>query len=227
MTEADTCGMTDFAPLTGTLLANLVRPATGQVVAQLTVPREHVEEVERQTGAFDMTSLNGRVLGAMTDDFNYIGLACSLIVLLFLWLSFGRLRLALLAFLPMAIGWVWILGLMQLMDVQFNIVNIILATFIFGQGDDYTIFVVEGLLDDQRRGVVPGRGHDSTLRRFRRSILLSAAIMFVGIGALILARHPALHSLAEVTIIGMGVVVVMAWVVPPLLFEYFDTNYRK
>ena len=55
---------------------------------------------------------------------------------------------------------------------------------------------------------------------YRRSILLSALIMFIGIGTLIVAKHPALHSLAEVTIIGMGVVVLMAWIVPPLLFDW-------
>ena len=44
----------------------------------------------------------------------------------------------------MAVSWVWILGLMGLTETEFNIVNIILATFIFGQGDDYTIFMTEG-----------------------------------------------------------------------------------
>ena len=44
--------------------------------------------------------------------------------------------------------------------------------------------------------------------------------MFIGIGSLIVAKHPALHSLAEVTIVGMFTVVLMAWVVPPLIFGW-------
>ena len=43
--------------------------------------------------------------------------------------------------------------------------------------------------------------------------------MFIGIGTLIVARHPALKSLAEVTIIGMGCVVLMAWIIPPMMFR--------
>ena len=211
--------MEDFAPLTESLLTGLVRPSTGQLVAQLSVPLDRLQEVEARTGAFDMQSLNDRVLGTLTADFNYIGIACSLIVFLFLWLSFGSLGLACLAFLPMVIGWLWILGLMQLLDIQFNIVNIILATFIFGQGDDYTIFVVEGLVADYREAQRTGRPTRSKLRSYQRSILLSALIMFIGIGTLILAKHPALHSLATVTILGMGVVVLMAWLVPPLIFD--------
>ncbi len=224
MTTADTCQIESFSPLTNNILTGLVQLETGKYVAQLSVPLEYVDEVELMTGGFDLPGLNRRVLSALTSDFNYIGIACSLIVFLFLWISFGRIELACLAFLPMLIGWIWILGIMQLLDIQFNIVNIILATFIFGQGDDYTIFVVEGLISDYRQSVRTGRTVHLTLMSHRRSILLSALIMFVGIGVLILAKHPALHSLAEVTIVGMGVVVLMAWIVPPLLFDWLVSH---
>ena len=80
----------------------------------------------------------------LSDDFNYIGWACACIVFFFLWASFRSLPLALLSFLPMAVSWLWILGIMALLGIQFNIINIILSTFIFGQGDDYTIFMTEG-----------------------------------------------------------------------------------
>jgi predicted RND superfamily exporter protein len=108
---------------------------------------------------------------------------------------------------------------MVLLGIQFNIVNIILATFIFGQGDDYTIFMTEGAVYEytHRRPI---------LASYRRAILLSALIMFIGIGSLIVARHPALHSLAEVTIVGMFSVVLMAFLIPPLMFRWL-VRYRK
>ena len=95
--------------------------------------------------------------------------------------------------------------------MEFNIVNIILATFIFGQGDDYTIFMTEGSMYEYayRRRM---------LASYKHSIIISALIMFIGIGTLIVARHPALHSLAEVTIAGMFSVVLMAYIFPPLIF---------
>ena len=150
----------------------------------------------------------------LSDDFNYIGWACALIVFFFLWASFRSLPLALLSFLPMAVSWLWILGIMALLGIQFNIINIILSTFIFGQGDDYTIFMTEGTVYEytHRRPM---------LASYRRAIILSALIMFIGIGSLITARHPALHSLAEVTIVGMFSVVLMAFVIPPLVFHWF------
>ena len=160
--------------------------------------------------AFDMRKLTQ----GLSDNFDYIGLCCSLIVFIFLWLSFRNIWLALIAFVPMALSWVWILAIMQLFGLQFNIVNIILATFIFGQGDDYTIFIVEGLLYEHRTG-------KPILPQYRQSILLSALIMLIGVGILVLAVHPAMHSLGAVTLIGMIIVLLMAITVPPLLFRLY------
>ena len=164
----------------------------------------------RPVEAFDMRKLTQ----GLSDNFDYIGLCCSLIVFIFLWLSFRNIWLALIAFVPMALSWVWILAIMQLFDLQFNIVNIILATFIFGQGDDYTIFIVEGLLYEHRTG-------KPILPQYRQSILLSALIMLIGVGILVLAVHPAMHSLGAVTLIGMTIVLLMAVTVPPLLFRLY------
>jgi 1-acyl-sn-glycerol-3-phosphate acyltransferase len=170
---------------------------------------------QASAGAFSLDSRNigQRVVDSLSDNFNYVLYVCGFIVFIFLTLSFGRLELSLLAFLPLAVSWMWILGIMQLGDMRFNIVNIILATFIFGQGDDYTIFITEGLMYEYayRR---------KTLDSYKNSIILSALIMFIGIGTLIFARHPALKSLAEVTIVGMFSVVLMAYSIPPLLFHW-------
>ena len=173
--------------------------------------------------AIDIKDINSIIVSRLSDDFNYIGWACGLIVFLFLWFSLGSLELALLSFLPMAVSWVWILGLMSLLDIHFNLVNIILATFIFGQGDDYTIFMTEGCQYEYayRRPM---------LASYKQSIVLSALIMFIGIGALIFARHPALRSLAQVTIVGMSSVVLMAWLLPPLIFRWLVSDrdgYRR
>lgn len=222
--------MEDFKPLTSTLLATSMSKANGDcsVVDVLHVDKKDIdrvksslnEEIANRGYAFDFMGMNSAIANSLSDNFNYIGYACGLIVFLFLWLSMGRLELALLSFLPMALGWVWILGIMEMCDMRFNIVNIILATFIFGQGDDYTIFMTEGLIDEYgyRRKLLPS---------YKNSIVISALIMFIGMGSLIVAEHPALHSLAEVTIVGMFTVVLMAWLVPPLIFGWLIKDGEK
>jgi predicted exporter len=89
---------------------------------------------------------------------------------------------------------------------------VILATFIFGQGDDYTIFMTEGCQYEYTHG-------KPVLASYKSSILQSALIMLVSIGTLIFAQHPAMRSLAEVTIVGMLSVVLMSFTLPPWLFS--------
>lgn len=210
-----------FAPLSTQVFAgNFSQDSVGRkynVINVLSVKGDsrmkRVEESLSDCYTFDIQSMNSAIATHLSDDFNYIGLACGCIVFFFLWLSMGSLELAVLSFIPMAVSWLWILGIMSILGMQFNIVNIILATFIFGQGDDYTIFITEGAIYEYayRRKM---------LASYKHSIIISALIMFIGIGTLIIARHPALHSLAEVTIAGMFSVVLMAYVFPPLIFRW-------
>ena len=170
--------------------------------------------------AFDAGSLTRRMIASLSDNFNYVLYVCGLIVFTFLIFSLGRIELSLIAFVPLALSWIWILGLMNLFDIRFNIVNIILATFIFGQGDDYTIFMTEGLMYEYKY-------RRKMLVSYKKSIALSALIMFVGMGMLIFAEHPALRSLAEVTIIGMFSVVVMAYILPSFMFRLLTMKKGK
>lgn len=219
-----------FSPLTqGVFKGNIVydkTTGTYNVVNVLTVHKDRVDTVQQRLNSwasdgshfnFEIGKLNSIITESLSSNFNYIGYACAIIVFFFLWFSFGNIELALLSFLPMAISWIWILGIMGLLHIDFNIVNIVLATFIFGQGDDYTIFMTEGCQYEYAYG-------KKKLGSYKNSILLSAVIMFIGIGSLILAKHPALHSLAEVTIIGMFSVVLMAWLLPPLIFKWLVTK---
>jgi len=186
-----------------------------RVVNFVRVPVEDSERLknELKSFAFSISDVGNNLVTALSDDFDYILYVCSIVVFLFLCLSFGRLELSLLAFLPLTVGWAWILGIMHLGGIKFNIVNIILATFIFGQGDDYTIFITEGLLYEYAYG-------KRMLKNYRNSVILSGILMFIGIGTLIFARHPAMRSLAEVAIIGMAVVVFMACYLPPVIFAW-------
>ena len=171
------------------------------------------DSLDKAATAQPQTSL----VEALNEDFDTIGLVCSIIVFLFLILSFKSFSLAVVAFLPLAVSWIWIEGIMGLTGLSFNIVNIILATFIFGMGDDYTIFITEGLVYERKTG-------KKILHSFKNAVVLSALIMFIGIGVLAFAKHPAMRSLGLVTVIGMITVVVMACYIPPVLYRWATTK---
>lgn len=211
-----------FEPLTKLIMsqniAELENTGKSYIINTLTVETEDIETVKSHfDNSFDVVGMNSAMSNNLSDNFNYIGWACSLIVFIFLWFSFGRIELAIIAFIPMAVSWIWILGIMAVVGIKFNIVNIILATFIFGQGDDYTIFMTEGCQHEYTYG-------KPILSSYKSSILQSALIMLVGIGTLIISKHPAMRSLAEVTIVGMLSVVLMSYTLPPLLFRWLTVS---
>lgn len=151
---------------------------------------------------------------SIKDDFYFVLFVSSFIVFLALLLSYGRLELALMTFAPMALSWFIILGLMALFGIEFNIVNIIISTFIFGIGDDFSIFVTDGLLSEYRNG-------KKMLTAHKTAIFFSAFTTIVGMGALSFAQHPALQSISFTSIIGMFAVVLIAYAIQPLLFRIF------
>jgi uncharacterized protein len=153
----------------------------------------------------------------VSEDFNFITLWTSLLVLFALLLIYGRIELTIISFLPMVLTWIWILGLMALLGIKFNIINIVLSTLIFALGDDFCIFTTDKLMNRYARG---DTSKDST----PVSIFMSAAATLAGIGALIFAEHPALQSIALVSIIGIFSVWVMSQVIQPILFHIIITK---
>ena len=168
---------------------------------------------------FDKQNLTSKFVDVISSDFNTILFLTSLLVFAFMLVNHGRIELAIINFLPMLISWLWILGIMGLFDIKFNVINIIISTFIFGLGDDYSIFIMDGLLNEYKFG-------KKTLDSFKSSILLSALITIIGIGVMIFAKHPALQSIALIAIIGMACVVFISFIVQPLLFNWLVLNRR-
>ncbi|MBR4052766.1 MAG: 1-acyl-sn-glycerol-3-phosphate acyltransferase [Alistipes sp.] len=169
------------------------------------------------TQIIDRAYFSSRMVEQASEDFDFILLISSLIVFVALWISYGRIELAVMAFLPMCITWVIILGLMALFDIRFNIVNVILATFIFGIGDDFSIFIMDGLLEEYRTG-------RKLLGAHKTAIFFSAFTTVVGMGVLIFARHPALQSIALISVLGMVVVLLVAYTLQPFLFRLLVTS---
>ena len=192
-------------------------------IAALKVPQEHRKEVfdhfaaqkdvtitDKQQGAFQLVSILG-------NDFNRIAIFSSLIVFFALLLGYGRIELALISFLPMIISWIWILGLMALLGLKFNIVNIIISSLIFGLGDDFAIFTMDGLVEKYKTG-------DNKLISVRAAVYVSVLTVVIGLGVLLLAKHPALKSIAVISVTGLLCVLFISQTLQPFLFNWFIQN---
>jgi len=168
------------------------------LITQLYSPSEQKENLYKlindntELGILDRSHFSSIWAISIKEDFNIILIISSLLVFFTLLISYGRIELAVMAFLPMAVSWVIILGLMNILGIEFNIFNILLATFIFGIGDDFSIFVLDGLSAEYQ-------GKGEALASHKSAIFFSTFTVLAGVGSMAFASHPALRSIALVS----------------------------
>ena len=154
-------------------------------------------------------------LNQLNGDFNVLQWVSMLFVLLVLLASFrGNVRHTLLGFMPILLSWLIVLGLMAMFDMHFNLVNIIISTFIFGIGVDYSIFVMNGLVDGGER--------PHLLEYHKTAIFFSAVILIVTVGSMLLAVHPAIRSVGFSTLTGLVAAVVLSYVMQPAVYRWLE-----
>lgn len=155
----------------------------------------------------------GDMVEIVHEDFKVVLLVSSLFVLFVLLLTFRSITVTLIAFLPMLLSWYVVQGMMYMLGLQFNLINIMISTFIFGIGVDYSIFVMEGLLNKYRTGAY------RLLTCHKAAILFSAFALMVVTLSLLFAVHPAIHSIGVCTLIGMASTILITYALQPLLFR--------
>ena len=148
----------------------------------------------------------------INDDFNIAVWISSLFVLLILLVSFRNIITALLSFIPMVLSWFMVQGYMAIIGLEFNLINIIISTFIFGVGVDYSIFITEGLLTQARTG------NRDVLTWHKVAIFFSAIILVIVVTSLLFAVHPAIRSIGLSTLIGMASTIMISYALQPFAF---------
>jgi 1-acyl-sn-glycerol-3-phosphate acyltransferase len=169
---------------------------------------------------FDNQYFINQFFEVLKEDFNKLVIISMTVVFLILLLFFGRIEIAVITFIPIMISWLWALGLMGLFNIEINVFNIIISTFVFGLGIDYCIFIMNGIIAGYREG-------EHSLVPYKLSIFLSALTTITGIGVLIFAQHPALKSIAIVSIFGISTVVLISYTLLPLLFSFLTRSRGK
>jgi len=171
---------------------------------------------EKKSGVivFDRQNLTTRFVSNVKHDFDFLVRWSMILVTLLLLVSFGRLEIALTTALPMFFSWLVTLGFMGFTGIKFNIFNIIVSSFIFGLGVDYSILMMRGLLHEYKVG-------SSERDSYKVAIILSSATTLFGVIALFFAKHPALRSVALISVVGIVMVVITTFSLQPLLTKWF------
>jgi len=154
-------------------------------------------------------------LKQLNDDFNVLQWISLLFVFIVLLFSFRfNLKHSVLGFLPIVFSWIIVLGAMSIFSMRFNLINIIISTFIFGIGVDYSIFVMNGLVSKE----------NDKLQYHKTAILLSAVILVLTVGAMLFAAHPTIRSVGFSTLVGLVSAVILSYVVQPAIYRLINKH---
>ncbi|MAU71575.1 MAG: glycerol acyltransferase [Pseudozobellia sp.] len=210
--SADDYLVSDSSGFTATSLAKVDAEAMPQV-------REEFADMPN-TLIIDRQQVNETFLGNLKNDFNeLIGYSLIAVVLILL-LFYRSFVLTLITAIPIFLTWFLTVGIMGLLNMEFNIFNIIICSFIFGLGVDYSIFITNGLLTEYRTG-------EKALSTHKTSIILSVITTIAGVGVLVFAKHPVLYTISTVSLIGIFCAALTAFIVQPLLFKLFIGGLQK
>ncbi len=184
-------------------------------VWQRTVQKQFVEEL--RTVAPDVTGSPVQIYeytSMVKESFQKAGGYAAAVIALMVLLHFRRLGSVLLAFVPVVLGFVWMLGLMTLLHIQFNPVNIMSLTLVIGIGVTNSIHILNRFAEQPHPSIMA----TST----GKAVLVSALNTIAGFGSLLVAKHQGISSLGAVMAIGTGMCMLASLTVFPAILHFLN-----
>ncbi|MBU0727632.1 MMPL family transporter, partial [Patescibacteria group bacterium] len=132
-------------------------------------------------------------------------------IFLVLLIDFQSIKKVLLAMIPLVVGIVWMVGVMELFGLQITLLNIMAIPMIIGIGIDDGVHIVH-------RYQIEGKdAHKLVFASTGRAILLTSVTTMLGFGSLWFATYRGLGSMGIALFIGVGTCFLATVIVIPVI----------
>jgi hypothetical protein len=132
-------------------------------------------------------------------------------IAILVFLHFRSLLCVILALVPVAIGSLWLGGLMGCLGVPLNPANIMTLPLVIGIGVTNGIHILNRFAEEQTPSILA--------RSTGKAVLVSGLTAMAGFGSLILARHRGIHSLGCVMTAGLATCMIAGLTFLPALLN--------
>ncbi|MGM0597994.1 MAG: MMPL family transporter [Myxococcota bacterium] len=153
------------------------------------------------------------------SSFMWASLVSVILVMLILLLIFRNGLDTLLAMLPVMLGWVWMLGVMSLFNLDFTAANIVTLPLLFGIGIDAGAHMVHRYRESRKSN--KNAKLDTLLKGTGAAVIVAALTTMVAFAALMLADYKAMQSMGFLLTIGIGLCLIASIAVLPALLLVF------
>ncbi|MEK6656637.1 MAG: MMPL family transporter, partial [Nitrospirota bacterium] len=128
-------------------------------------------------------------------------------------LDFRSLKRTIIALMPHIIGIIWMMGVMEVLGMKLNYMNIAIVPLIVGMGIDNGVHIIHRHLEDG------GKNIPNTIFHTGRAVVMCTATTMAGFGSLVFSRYGGLSSMGAVANIGMITSLIAAIIVLPALLK--------
>jgi uncharacterized protein len=150
--------------------------------------------------------------GMIYDGFKQAAFYAAMAVILLLLLDLKSFRYVFLGILPLGFGSIWMLGLMDVRGIDYNLANIFALPLIIGVGIDNAVHLLHRYRQD--------KDLDTAFKHTGGAIILSSATTMIGFGSLHFASHQGMKSLGEILFLGVGCCLFSALMTLPAIVRF-------
>lgn len=160
-----------------------------------------LENVDPNVSGFAITlhAHSSMILGG----FKRAALLAGVLICTLLWLDFRNKERAILALVPALFGWCWMIGLMSIFDISFNVANIVALPLVLGIGIDAGVHMVhrswEGGKGESGKASV-----EDLVKGTGSAVMLASITTGVGFAGLMIADYGGMKSLGLVMVLGIS-----------------------
>jgi uncharacterized protein len=156
------------------------------------------------------------MLKLMRREAPWMVFATFALVLILMYLNFNTVRWTALAVLPLLVGVLWMLLMVEFVDVRLNFYNLIVLPAVLGIGNDAGVHMVHRYQEEGRGSIL------RVLRSTGEHVAMGSLTTMVGFAGLLLSFHPGLESIGMLAVIGIGATLVAALIFLPALLQWLE-----
>lgn len=142
-------------------------------------------------------------------------------VILILVIHFRKISLVALTLAPLMVGVIWMLGTMQLLGMDINILNFVATPLIIGIGIDDGVHIVEKYLHRGEKNLA------QVLASCAKAVTLTSLTTITGLSSLFLAEYSGFQSLGLSAILGVFYTWLASVILSPILLEIFGIQFVR
>jgi predicted exporter len=174
---------------------------------------------------FGMPLVTDRLEQHMERDFWLSTMISALLILVSLWPILGRKRLIFVGIAPLLFGYIWMLGGMRMLGIEFNFISMLISPLLIGVGVDNGIHLLHRYREEKEQGET--KPVERAVSTTAIAIIVASMATMIAFGGLVGARTPGLQLLGISALLGLSFTLIFSLSFLPATLKILETKKKR